>query len=99
MTLEDIYRLCPNRFHDASPYDQWQQLADAVIEKAVEDYTRALAGRGYKTKSAAAARAECEAFFLSDWFSTLSPLDGEVIIQKLSANCKRKRRYKCRDKR
>ena len=88
MTLKEVYRLCsPGGIQYAYPRDQWQQLADAIVEKAVNDYVRALAGNGYRNKSAAVAKAECERFFRSDWFTTLSPLDGETIIQKLSTVC------------
>lgn len=88
MTLKEVYRLCsPGGEQYASPYDQWQQLADAIVEKAVNDYIRALAGKGYKNKPAAVTKAECERFFRSDWFTTLSPLDGETVIQKLSTSC------------
>jgi hypothetical protein len=43
MTLKDVYQLCrPNGIHYAAPYDQWQQLADAIVEKAVNDGKEAL---------------------------------------------------------
>lgn len=88
MTLKDVYQLCrPNGIHYAAPYDQWQQLADAIVEKAVNDYISALAGNGLGGKPAATIKAECERFFRSEWFTTLSPLDGETVIQKLSTTC------------
>lgn len=88
MTLNEVYRLCSTTGElYARPHDQFQQLADAIVEKAVNDYCNALNGKGYKHKSAAVVKAECERFFRSDWFTTLSPLDGETIIQKLSTGC------------
>lgn len=89
MTHDEVYQLCMvGKAHpEVSPKDQWQQLADAVIEKAVEDYCNALAGMGYCNKPASVVKAECERFFRSKWFTTLSPLDGETVIHRLSTGC------------
>ena len=88
MTLHEVYRLCSTTGEQfAYLNDQWRQLADAIVEKAVNDYIRSLVGRGVGDKSAASVKAECERFFRSNWFTTLSPLDGEMVIQKLSTGC------------
>lgn len=89
MTLKEVYRICiPGGIcREPSPQDQWQQLADSIVEKAVNDYCNALAGRGYQNKPASAVKTECERFFRSKWFTTLSHLDGEMIIQRLSTGC------------
>lgn len=88
MTLKDVYQLCsPSGLRPVSPYDQWQQFADAIVEKAVNDYIRALAGKGYKNRPAAVVKADCERFFRSEWFTTLSSLDGETVIHRLSTGC------------
>lgn len=89
MTLKEVYRLCnPGGISLGScPDNPFQMLADAIVEKAVNDYCNALKGRGYKNKSAAVVKDECERFFRSDWFTSLSPLDGETVIQRLSTTC------------
>lgn len=63
--------------------DQWQQLADTIIAKAVFDYRNALRGHGYGRRSAEFAKQECERFFQSEWFVNLSGTDGSVIMEKL----------------
>lgn len=63
--------------------DQWQQLANAIVEKAVFDYRNALRGQGYNDKCAAYVRGECERFFRSEWFINLSGTDGELILERL----------------
>lgn len=91
MTLKEVYRLCgPVGTPCPYPHDQWQQLSEAIVEKAVTDYCNALNGRGYRNRSAAAVKAECERFFRSKWFTTLSPLDGETVIKRLSTSCVQK---------
>ena len=79
--------------------DQWQQLADAVIEKAVFDYRNALRGHGYNKRSAAYARKECEAFFRSEWYVNLSGTDGELIIEKLKREYENERKANSGDTR
>ena len=67
----------------------YQNLAQAIIVKAVHDYRKALRGHGYYYPSASkfivASQiiAECEQFFRSDWFMVLTNLDGEMLIEKL----------------
>ena len=100
MTLKEVYRLCgPVGTTCPYPHDQWQQLSEAIVEKAVIDYCNALAGRGYRNRSASAVKAECERFFRSKWFTTLSPLDGETVIQRLSTGCVQKQEGECDDER
>ena len=52
----------------------YEYLANAVILQAVNDYRKA------KTS---AERKEIEKFFRSEWFTYLTPLDGETLIRKL----------------
>ena len=94
MTEQECYRIFASRYASTErrPDDQWTQLADAIVAKAVEDYRKALKGKGHHKKPAAAIVAECERFFRSQWFTTLSPLDGEVVIQKISTSCEKDRR-------
>ena len=59
--------------------DGYHLLAEAIILKAVKDYRRALK---YDARSV---KRECERFFRSAWFKTLTTIDGENLIQKLRA--------------
>lgn len=52
----------------------YQELANAVIILAVKDYRR--------TKNPAERKA-LEQFFRSEWFSFLSNLNGEVLLEQL----------------
>lgn len=56
--------------------DGARQIADAVVLRAVQDYTEALVEQDDKVIR------ECEAFFKSKWCSILSPVDSELIIEK-----------------
>lgn len=63
----------------------YENLANAIILQTVKDYRKAqkrLKKNGRDSDSRRICR-DCEKFFLSDWFSTLSSADGEVILQKL----------------
>lgn len=65
-----------------------ENLANAIIMKAVIDYKAALLKlRRSKTFQARAnARAvitECEAFFRSQWFGILTDLDPQMLIRKI----------------
>jgi hypothetical protein len=85
-------------------YDGYQQLAVAIIGQAVEDYTWAICTlKKFKIVAPQTKREisekqlaereiiDCEKFFRSDWFDTLSSndLDGESLISAI-----RKEMYK-----
>lgn len=63
----------------------YTNLANAIILAAAKDHRRAL--RRLKKfpgdKDAKIRKLECERFFRSSWFQTLTSLDGEVLIEKL----------------
>lgn len=65
--------------------DPYQNLANAIILSAVKDWraARKRLKKKPQNKDAQIALAECEQFFRSAWFSTLTDLDGELLIQKL----------------
>lgn len=62
--------------------DGYKELANAIILQAVKDYRKALKHdeRGRKR--------EIEKFFRSEWFSILTNVSGEMLIQKLRAEVK-----------
>ncbi len=61
--------------------DPYENLANAIILQAVKDYR--LTDNESELK-------EIERFFRSDWFSVLTSLDPDLLIQKLR---KEKRQY------
>lgn len=64
-------------------FERLQDLCDAVIEQAVKDYRKALAGKYVEYKSPKDVIAECEQFFHSEWFSRISKVDGEYIVTEI----------------
>ena len=63
----------------------WEDLAQAIIMKAVEDYRKARRRVRHfpDQKGAQATIREVERFFRSDWFAQLTDVDGEMLIRKL----------------
>ncbi|WP_322200568.1 hypothetical protein [Acutalibacter intestini] len=63
-----------------------ERLANAIVLRAVEDYRDALkrlAGFPHDRDSNRT-KAEVERFFRSGWFSALTSLDSEMLIEKLT---------------
>ena len=65
--------------------DAYENLANAIILLAVKDYRQALKllSKNPHSRSAMAAVNEMERFFRSDWYETLTSVDGEMLIRKL----------------
>lgn len=65
-----------------SPYIS---LSNAIVMQAVKDYRQAWRKLRKRPKNARARAAieECERFFLSEWFETLTHVNGEIILRKL----------------
>ena len=69
----------------------WEDLANAVIWQAAEDYRcacRALRKHPHFRKPQAAKRS-LERFFRSAWFKTLSGADGNKLIQDIQKEVKK----------
>ncbi len=64
----------------------YENLASAIILRAVGDYRDALKclDRFPHDRDSRRTKTEVERFFRSGWFSTLTTLDPEVLIKKLS---------------
>ncbi len=63
----------------------WEDLANAIVMLAVEDYKHALL-RQKRHPESKAAKEEVrrqEAFFYSDWFECLTDLEPSYLIRKL----------------
>lgn len=71
---------------DEGNYNPYEELANAVIIQACEDYKRAYACYLRNPESAERTKQqleELEFFFRSDWYKTLTELDGEYLMQRL----------------
>ena len=67
-----------------TPYNE---LANAIVMQAVKDYRKALKSLrlNSRNKKAMEEAMECEEFFRSPWYRTLTFVDGEYLIDKLRA--------------
>lgn len=65
--------------------DPYENLANAIILQAVKDYRQARHKLKKRPKNEAARETitECESFFRSDWFTTLTAVDGEALLKRL----------------
>ena len=67
--------------------EPYEELANAIVLQAVKDYREALkmlVQHSYN-KKARGVREDVERFFRSEWFSTLTEIDPEMLIEKLNA--------------
>lgn len=65
---------------------QYENLANAIILKAVADYRRAmkLLEQRKNYKPALKMKKDVEGFFRSEWFSVLTQINGETLLKRLS---------------
>ena len=65
--------------------DAYRELANAVVLQAVKDWRDAVhkLKKRPRYEPAKEMKKECEEFFLSDWFVTLTDCDGSTILKKL----------------
>ena len=63
----------------------FEELANAIVIQAAKDYLKALKKlKKYPWDAEARQmRNDCESFFRSLWYSTLTSVDGELLMQKL----------------
>lgn len=61
----------------------YQELANAIVLQAVEDYRNALDGKGCEHKPPEIVITEIEKFFRSDYYRTLTRVNGEYLIEQL----------------
>ena len=59
----------------------YEILANAIIIQAAKDYRSAL--KAAEKPGNAKTVKECERFFRSEWYRTLTAVDGEMIVMKL----------------
>ena len=60
----------------------YQDLANAIVERAVEDYRYVLSGYT-KKENAPLKEKEIESFFLGQWFVVLTNIDGKDLLKRL----------------
>jgi hypothetical protein len=67
--------------------DNYENLANAIILRAVRDYRKALKKLAKFPDDiiAMSRKQEVERFFRSRWFKVLTSLDPEMLIRKLNA--------------
>lgn len=74
----------------------YQNLAEAIILSAVQDYRNALRDNGSRhgnhIRSNHHTIKECERFFKSQWFTILTNADGEMIISKIRKEVQNERK-------
>ena len=63
----------------------YENLANAIILQAVKDYRMALKSRNANSRNRAAQadKAEIERFFRAQWYSSLTDVNGEMLIRSL----------------
>lgn len=61
----------------------YQDLANAIVLQAVEDYRNALDGIGYDGYPPEHLVKDLEKFFRSYYFQVLTKVDGKFLIEKL----------------
>lgn len=64
-------------------YNPIEEISNAIILQAVEDYREALKGNAVGRRPADIVLRECENFFLSDWFEALTTVDGDALLRTL----------------
>lgn len=70
----------------------YQDFANAIILKAVDDYRNALNGEGYDRFSPDYIIKEVEKFFHSHYFEILTKVKGDYLIKKLKQEHEEKRK-------
>ena len=72
--------------------DVYENLANAIVIQAVNDYRNALDGIGCEYKSPDVVKKEIEKFFRSSYYRTLTKVKGEYLIERLKQEHREKLR-------
>lgn len=71
---------------DEVSYDPYEEVANAIVIQACNDYKNAYRRSLHKVGIAGEADeelAELEEFFCSDWYKKLTEVDGEYLMERL----------------
>lgn len=69
--------------------DPYENLANAIIVQAVKDYRRVL--KAPEKPGNMKTIKDCERFFRSAWYKSLTAVDGKTIIVKMREEAKNER--------
>lgn len=72
--------------------DAYENLANAIVIQACNDYRAALDGIGYDYKPADAVIKELEKFFRSSYYRMLTKVNGEYLLDRLKQEHLEKKR-------
>ena len=78
--------------HEGATTTNWENLANAIVLSAVKDF-RTEYKRYLKNPNSKAAAAEVESlirFFTSDYYSSLTSVNGEFLVRKLKSEVEEK---------
>lgn len=70
----------------------YEDLANAIVRQAADDYRRALRGKGYRYYAYDRLIREIERFFRSRWYRMLTHVNGEYLLEKLREEHEEERR-------
>ena len=60
-----------------------EDLSNAIVLQAVKDYRSALAGGSVNGRDSKSVIAECERFFQSEWFNSLTKIDCNYLMKNI----------------
>ena len=60
-----------------------EDLSNAIILQAVKDYRIALAGGSVNGRDSESVIAECERFFQSEWFNSLTKINCNYLMETI----------------
>ena len=60
-----------------------EDLSNAIILQAVKDYRSALSGRDVNGRDSKSVIEECERFFQSEWFNSLTKIDCKYLMKNI----------------
>ena len=60
-----------------------EDLSNAIVLQAVKDYRRALAGGSVNGRDSKSVIEECERFFKSEWFNSLTKIDCKYLMENI----------------
>ena len=71
-------------------FDPYESLANAIVIQAAKDYKTAYKKSQKRSQCKETQREldDLESFFRSDWYRTLTSVDGEMIMERIRKECR-----------